>query len=53
MMPVYLYRMDIHPILDISIALIYLLVLDFTIGLTKKEKKYLLQKMHLYNGKEN
>lgn len=53
MMPVYLYRMDIHPILAISIALIYLLVLDFTIGLTKKEKKYLLQKIHLYNGKEN
>lgn len=53
MMPVYLYRMDIHPILDISIALIYLLVLDFTIGLTKKEKKYLLQKIHFYNGKEN
>ena len=50
MMPVYLYRMEIHPIINISMALIYLLVLDFVIGLTKEEKKYFLQKIHLYTN---
>lgn len=52
MMPIYLYRPDIHPVIDISIALIYLLILDFIIGLTKQEKKYVLQRMHLRKGNE-
>lgn len=52
MMPIYLYKPEIHPIINISIALLYLSFWDFLIGLTKQEKKYVLQRMHLIKGNE-
>ena len=45
MLPVFFIRPSIHPSIIIVFAIIYLLILDFTIGLSSKERAFLLKKI--------
>lgn len=45
MLPLYLININIHPLILVIFSLVYLLVLCYTIGLTRRDRKYIFGKI--------